>query len=85
MWIFKDIILVVGCVIMTVVSIIGLIGIGFDIDQIHNSIGNWGLTWFELIFIMLVISFWIVVVRLIRRLNKYEKAKPILPSRQELE
>jgi len=78
MWVFKDIILMVGCVIMTAIAIIGIIGLGFDIREIHNNIGSWNLTWFEFGFIVLAISFWVIVIKLILRLNRFEIAKPSL-------
>jgi len=68
----------VGSIVMTLISIIGLIGLGFDIREIHNSIGKWGLTWFELIFVLLIISFWIVVIKLILKINQYERNRPKL-------
>jgi len=78
MWLLKDIVLVVGYVIMTVISIIGFIGLGFNIKEIHNNIGIWNLTWLELGFIILVIAFWVVTTRLIIRLGRFERKRPII-------
>ncbi len=84
MWFLKDIVLVVGCVVMTTLTIAGFIGVGLDVREIHSEISRWPLTWFELGFIIIGISFISVVVRLIYRLNKYERTKPILKNRQGL-
>uniref|UniRef100_A0A6M3LTU7 Uncharacterized protein n=1 Tax=viral metagenome TaxID=1070528 RepID=A0A6M3LTU7_9ZZZZ len=63
---------------MTIISIIGLFGLGFDIQQINDNIKVWNLTWLELGFIIFVISFWIVVIKLILRLHKYESKALLL-------
>jgi hypothetical protein len=81
MWILKDILIVVGLVIMAIISVVNTIGTVFDIQQIRNEIVYWGLSWFELLSFAFMVAFLIVVIRLILRLNKYEKAKPFLNTR----
>lgn len=74
MWLFKDIIVVVGLVIMAIIFVINTFGKAFDIQQINENIVYWGLTWSELLFFILVFAFWMVVIKLILRINKYRKA-----------
>jgi len=81
MWIFKDILLVVGLVIMASIFVVNTIGTAFDIQQIRHEIAYWGLSWFELLSLIFMVAFGIVVIRLIWRRNKYEKAKPSLFTR----
>lgn len=85
MWILKDVVLVVGGVIMTSVSIVGFIGLGFNIREIHNNIGALNLTWFEFGFILLVISFWVVIIKLIIKINKLRKASQKEEDHVEIE
>ena len=84
MWILKDILIMLGLVIMAMIFVVNTIGTAFDIQQIRHEIVYWGLSWFELLSFIFTAAFLVVVIRLISRLNKYERAKPILPNRQEL-
>jgi len=80
MWLLKDIVVVVGLLIMALLSVIGGVGIGFNIQQIRENIAFWGLTWFECLAVVLTLAFWVVVVKLIFRLRRFEKAKPLLSA-----
>lgn len=85
-WLFKDIVVVVGLVIMASIVVVSAIGFGLDIQQIRENIAIWGLTWFEFSFLVLGVAFWVVVIKLIKRLNKFEKNRldievvPCFPS-----
>lgn len=65
---------------MAIASLIGLIGLGFNIQEIRASAPLWGLTWLEICFVVVVIAFCWVVIKLIRRLNKFEQEKPLLSA-----
>lgn len=83
MWILKDIVFVVGLVIMAIIFVVNAIGIAFNIQQIRHEIVYWGVSWFELLSLIFMVAFWVVVIRLILRLNKYEKAK-LLSNKDDL-
>lgn len=80
MWLLKDIVIVVGLVVMAILLVIGAIGVGFNIQQIRDNIAIWGLTWFEVIAGILAVAFWVVVLKLIWRLNKFEQKKPLFSA-----
>lgn len=63
---------------MAIILVVNTIGIAFNIQQIRHEIAYWGLSWFELLSLIFTVAFGIVVIRLISRQNKYEKAKPSL-------
>jgi len=84
MWILKDIFLVVWMVIMTLLLFANVIGVGFDIQQMRENIAVWNLTWFEFLSLALSISFFVVVSKLIWKINRYEKAKPVLHNKKSL-
>lgn len=63
---------------MALAFVIGLVGICFDIEQMRDKAILWGLSWVEICFVILGVSFWIVVIRLLRRLNRFESGKPLL-------
>jgi hypothetical protein len=77
-WLFRDIIVVVGLLVMVIISVIGFVGVGFDIREISKNIAIWGLTWLEVLFILLAISFLVVVTRLLKRLGQFERVRPEL-------
>lgn len=76
MWIFQDIISAVLLIIMAIVFVIGIFGVAFDIQQIRESVALWGLTWFEILAIIFALAFWVVVIRLLRRIHQFEKTRP---------
>lgn len=80
MWWLKDIVLVVGLVVMAILLVIGAVGVAFNIQQIRDNIAIWGLTWFEVIAGIFAVAFCVVVLKLMRRLNKFERAKPLLST-----
>ena len=80
-WLFKQIVIVVGLVMMAVCTLLGLIGRVFDVKEIIETRVIWELTWYDIAFVVLAVSFWLVVIKLIMRLNKYEKLKPRLSTR----
>jgi len=63
---FKDIILTVGIVILVITGIVALAALVFDIEEIMTTDAIFGLTWFEITFILLIIAYWTVVIRLIK-------------------
>ena len=69
---------------MALFLLINAIGIGFNIQQIRENITVLGITWTELISLALGISFFVVVFKLIRIINKYEKAKSVLHNTNSL-
>jgi hypothetical protein len=73
MWIFKDVVTAAGLVIMALIFVTGAIGLGFNVQGIRNTAILWGLNLFELISCIFTFSFFVVVFRLIKRLNQYEK------------
>lgn len=82
MWILKDIITVIGLVIIAVIAIINAIGLGFHIKDLREQAVLWGLNWFEILSCILTLSFIVVVCRLMKRLNRYEKESLSLWIRQ---
>jgi hypothetical protein len=76
MSLLRDIVFMVGAVILAITTLIGLAGIVFDTEEVLERGTIYGLTWFEIIFILLVISFWMVIIRLILRIRTFEKSRP---------
>ncbi|MCZ6789207.1 MAG: hypothetical protein O7D33_04605 [Chloroflexi bacterium] len=72
MWLLKDLLLVVGLLVMAVAFIVGVIGYAFDLREIRDEAVVWGLTRNDLLFIILALAFWVVVIRLLYRLHKAE-------------
>ena len=66
MSLFRDIILMVGLVILVITAIVALAGLLFDIEEIMAGDAIFGLTWFEVSFILLIIAYWTVIIRLIK-------------------
>ena len=62
----------VGLLIMAVTLVVGVAGYAFALEQLRTEAIKGGLTRNELLFIILVISFVVVVVRLLWRLRKAE-------------
>ena len=81
MWFFKDIIVVVGLVVMAILFVMGVVGVAFDIQEIRNNIAFWGITWFEAVAGIFAIAFWVVVIKLVIRLNRFERGRPKLNIR----
>ena len=70
MWLFKDTILIVGLLVMAVATILASLGYLLDARDIRTETIRWGLTWNDLIFIVLAAAFWAVTFRLFWRLRK---------------
>jgi len=71
MSLFKDIIFMVGLVILVITSIVALAGLLFDIEEIMTGYAIFGLTWFEVTFTLSIIAYWTVIIRLIRLYGNY--------------
>ena len=56
----------VGIVILVITGIVALAALVFDIDEIMTGDAIFGLTWFEVTFILLIIAYWTVIIRLIQ-------------------
>jgi hypothetical protein len=66
MSLFKDIIFMVGLVILVITASVALAGILFDIEEIMTGDAIFGLTWLEVAFILLIIAYFTVILRLWR-------------------
>ena len=66
----KDIRLASGLLVMAVTTIIGASGYLLNVREIRTETIRWGLTWNDLIFIVLAAAFWLVVLGLLWRLRK---------------
>jgi|TARA_B100002003_G_C13800961_1_gene395376 hypothetical protein len=77
MRLFKDLALVLGLLVMTVATIVGIFGYALDIREIRSETIKWGLTWNDLIFIVLAVAFWIVTFKLLWRLRKESGASKL--------
>lgn len=72
----RDIILVVGLVVMAIILVINAIGLVLNVQQIRDNIVFWGISWPVLIFAVFALAFCVVVGKLIYRLNKFERMRP---------
>ncbi len=69
---------VVAAVFLAASSVIGIAGRLFDWRDSLDTVALFGWTWFDLLFVVLVISFWIVVINLYLRTHRLEKRQPKL-------
>ena len=72
MWLLRDAVLIVGLLTMAVALVVGGAGYIFALDELRTEAVKWGLTVNDLLFIILAVSFGMVVARLSWRLRKAE-------------
>ena len=80
MGLFKDIVLTIGLLVMSAALVIGAVGYALNLREIRDETIKWGLTWNDLIFIILALSFLVVAVRLLYRVRKVESAIDSRPN-----
>ena len=73
----RDAVLIVVLLMMAVTTFVGIVGYAFDVREIRTETLRWGLTWNDLIFIVLAVAFWTVTFRLLWRLRKESGASKL--------
>jgi len=71
----RGIILTLPLTVMAFLGVMGLIGVVLALDTLRTQ-AFLGLTWGESIFVLLGLTFFLVVVQLLHRLGFYENNKP---------
>ena len=63
---------------MAMATIVNAIGTAFTVQALRDDTALFGLTWSEILWFIFAIACWYIVIKLILKLNRYEKARPSL-------
>ena len=83
-WIFKDFFLVLALLALALLSVLGVAGYLFDIQQLWSEKVRWGLTGKDIVFMGITLSFLLVVGRLLWRVRTAEAKQPLGAVEKEL-
>ena len=85
MWFFKDFVFVVAAVIMLIAAPVNIYGWLSDWSDLQKKVyQEYGLTWEQLLYLATTLAFFVVVAKLIVRVNRYESTSRLRRAKRLL-
>ena len=75
-WLFKDLILIPGLLIMAALVILGYVAVIFDLQDLEEFAKKYGYDIRDIVTVLLSVVFFVVVARLLYRLHRLDSRRP---------